>query len=174
MTRAKGSDWTETEIAIIRPLWTKGVSCAQIARALSEAGHRRTRNAVIGWVSRNLERRGLPRRRSPDAPRRPKGSFNFGAVPSEPSPERKAGLGKVWIKAPRLLPGQTPADGFLITEIPAGGCKYALTADAPHRFCGRPAKPGASYCEPHLKGLTQPAPAPGNPHARETRKDSRK
>ncbi len=158
MTEAKRAEWTQAEIAIIEPLWVKGVSYSKIAAALAKAGHRRSRNAVIGWVTRNMERRDLPVRRTPDAARRPRNKPE--GAPGEPSPERKAGLGKVWIRAPRLLHGQTPEGGFPITEIPGGGCKYALTANSPHRFCGRPAKPGASYCGTHLKGLYRTAPEP--------------
>lgn len=100
-----------------------------------------------------------------------KGSFRFGAVQTEPTPERKAGIGKDRVRNPRLLPGQTPADGRPITELRDCECRYALTADAPHRFCGRPSVPGESYCRGHIAGLFQATPAPRNPHAREKQKD---
>lgn len=162
--------WTEPEIAIAKPLWAKGVSVTKIAAALKEAGYKRSKNAVVGWVSRNAESQGLPARKTPDAPRRSKPEFSFGAGSSEPSPERKAGIGKAAIRKPRLLKGQTPADGVQITELPSKGCKYALTAMPPHRFCGRPAKDGEVYCAGHMVGIRAPN-QPGNPHARKTAKD---
>lgn len=169
-------DWSPPETARLKQLWDQGLTGPQIAAKLNaEFGTRRGRMSVIGRARRdNLPKRS-PESKSLHAKAAARGGLKGkSAKPDEdgPSPERKAGLGKVWIKKPRLLPGQTPEKCFPITEIPPGGCKYALTANAPHRFCGRPAKPGKSYCEPHAKGLTQPAGAPGNPHARETAKDA--
>lgn len=198
MKSATYIDWCHNEEADLKRLWGEGKSAAEIMRTLNANYRRaRSRSAVIG----KAHRLGLDARRTPSRPvpirlaaertlsekRRNAGeagaiktrragkpapaSFRFGANPTEPTPERAAGLGKDRIRNPRLLPGQTPEGGKTITEMGARECRYALTADAPHRFCGRPTTHGKSYCPAHLKGLCQAGPAPGNPHARETEKD---
>lgn len=192
MTTDTMIDWSAAEIADLKRLWGEGHSASEIRRQL-HSKHKilRSRSAVCGKVSRlGLDKRVTPSRpvriasaadRSLSDKRRAAGQqgaakrsgrgFRFGAGPEEPSPERKAGLGKDRIRNPRLLAGQTPSDGRPITELRDRECRYALTADAPHRFCGRTSAPGKSYCAGHLKGLYQAGPAPGNPHARETEKD---
>lgn len=191
MTTETMTDWSAAEIADLKRLWGEGHSASEIRRQLhSKHKTLRSRSAVCGKVSRlGLDKRATPSRpvriasaadRSLSEKRRAAGQqgaakrsgrgFRFGAGPEEPSPERKAGLGKVHIKKPRLLAGQKPADGVPITELRPEGCKYALTADAPHRFCGRPSAKGQVYCAGHMVGIHAPN-QPGNPHARKTAKD---
>lgn len=200
MNIATLTDWCADEEADLKRLWTEGKSGAEIMRTLNAKYRRaRSRNAVIGKVHRlGLDGRITPSRpvrrpvAAPPVQTEPTlsekrraagkagaiktgkpapGSFRFGMAQTEPTPERVAGIGKDRVRNPRLLPGQTPADGRPITELRDRECRYALTADAPHRFCGRPSVPGESYCRGHIAGLYQAAPAPRNPHARETEKD---
>src|SRR5665213_3160285 len=67
MTQA---NWSDDRVEQLKTLWTEGLSCSQIARALGGV----TRNAVIGKVTRlGLARRAMPPRinrpRLPSAPR---------------------------------------------------------------------------------------------------------
>lgn len=167
--------WEAEEIRRLTRLWGEGHTALQIAQRLNAEFHNgRSRSAVIGGRFRlGLPARTRNRPKKQAAPRNIGGAQTRTPASSGPSSDLKAGIGKAWVKKPRLLPGQTPSDGVPITEIPVGGCKYALTADAPHRFCGLPAREGKSYCPGHLKGLHAPTPALGNPHARTTHEDDR-
>ncbi|MBK8199217.1 MAG: hypothetical protein IPK75_12710 [Acidobacteria bacterium] len=171
--KAISAEWGEAEIVRLRTLWGEGHTAPVVASRLNaEFANGRTKMAVTGKVSRL----GLPPRSVET--NRQQGRMNSKGrasrdAPAEPSPERKAGLARVWIRKPRLLPGQSVEDGLTIIEIRDGQCRYALTAEAPHRFCGRKQKAGRAYCAAHAKGLTVPAPPPGNPHAPEAAKDAK-
>lgn len=84
-----GMAWSEYEVALVRRLWTEGLSAGQISAQLQG----RSRNAVIGVV----HRLGMPKRVTQGRAyvprkamrRKPRPSNRPVAKPSAPKPEKK-------------------------------------------------------------------------------------
>lgn len=170
-------EWTDAEVAVVKELWIKGFSASRIVAGIRErCGTRRSRNAVIGWISRNKTRSGLPQQRSPDKcgsqlkiNRRHEGrGGKIGAATKNARMAReKAMSGK-----PRNLVQPAPKPrGSKHAAIPEPlnidlmgltdkHCKFPVTQDVPHLFCGHPAVPGQSWCAGHVQVVYSEAVLP--------------
>lgn len=145
--------WSEERVALLRKLWTEGLSASQIAKQLGGV----TRNAVIGKV----HRLGLAGRATPSRPAK--------------RPVRTARPRIVGPTAPRMrLPSSVPhvvipdlepvrfADGKTATVLTLNEsmCKYPIgdPTDASFAFCGRASACGP-YCQDHARLSYQPSQA---------------
>lgn len=78
------NEWPEDRAATLRKLYQDGLSCGQIARALSAPGREITRNAVLGKLHRlGLRRKGRPAPPPRVRPKRPR-FIGRGLHPSVP------------------------------------------------------------------------------------------
>lgn len=152
----QSTDWPDQHSMVLRDLHAKGLSYAEIARALNaQFGTTYTRNATLGRgkrmglapVVRQAARAPEPRPRSVAA-----GTGGRAADPAirdqvvrpapaaAPAPVRLRCVGI----SPRLLSFE---------QLEAGDCRYPYGGDRdddPITFCGHPRQPGASYCTPHF------------------------
>jgi GcrA cell cycle regulator len=122
-------DWTDTRIAILKDLWTRGESAASIAAVLGGV----TRNAVIG----KAHRLDLPSRQILSVkPRKPKS-------PRPPQWDRKIKLPREPNKPPRAI--VTP---ILDKAIPLEQRKTVYTLEWQHCHfpVGEPGTPDFFYC----------------------------
>lgn len=135
--------WGDDRIAELRRLFDDGLSCGQIAAEMGIG-----RNAIIG----KLHRLGLNRGRVPARPR------------SEVHPGRRRGFGFNKRRAAELakpLPKPAPAPAPLrprgppcgLLELTNGKCRWPVTAEPPHLFCGEPEAdfPERPYCPYHTR-----------------------
>ena len=146
--------WTDDRIERLKQMWSEGLSASQIAKSLGEV----TRNAVIGKV----HRLGLAGRIT--APRverpRPAAVTITVAAPQQtarlPVP-RVAAMRAEAVSEEMLEP--MPENAVSVADLSASVCRWPLgdPATAEFRFCGRRAKPGAPYCEAHVRLAYQPA-----------------
>lgn len=164
--------WTDDRVAILKKLWTEGLSASQIAKQLGGV----TRNAVIGKV----HRLGLAGRATPSRPVkrisvpitrvRP-------VVTDQAALLAKARLAEVaaendsLAKAAEVLAAATPKpakpkprvirDGEVIGVLQLGPhmCKWPIgdPGDTDFGFCGSQCSGAAVYCEEHAAIAFQPA-----------------
>lgn len=146
--------WTDERVALLRKLWTEGLSASQIAKQLGGV----TRNAVIGKV----HRLGLAGRATPSRPAK--------------RPVRAARPRIVGPTAPRLRPpSAVPAviipdleplkleDGKAasVLTLNESMCKYPIgdPNDPNFAFCGRASFGSHPYCQDHARLAYQPSQA---------------
>lgn len=145
--------WTEERVALLRKLWTEGLSASQIAKQLGGV----TRNAVIGKV----HRLGLAGRATPSRPaKRPVRTARPRVMnPMVPRMRLESNLPRVVI--PELEPIKFE-DGKTATVLSLNEsmCKYPIgdPTDASFAFCGRGAA-GGPYCADHARLAYQPSQA---------------
>ncbi len=145
--------WSEERVALLRKLWTEGLSAAQIAKQLGGV----TRNAVIGKV----HRLGLAGRATPSRPaKRPVRAARPRPLgPSAPRLRPASHLPMVVI--PELEPLRF-ADGKTATVLTLNEnmCKYPIgdPTEADFTFCGRASACGP-YCQDHARVAYQPSQA---------------
>ncbi|CAL79019.1 conserved hypothetical protein [Bradyrhizobium sp. ORS 278] len=165
----QSTDWPDHHSRMLCELHAKGLSYAEIARALNaQFGTAYTRNATLGrgkriglvapaskgefkaeFESVRCEPRAMsaaaaPGRRSPDAGVRPV------AMPRSPKAAARVKLRSVGI-SPRLL---------AFDQLAPDDCRYPYGGDRdgdPITFCGHPRQPGSCYCTPHHQ-LTRTPP----------------
>jgi GcrA cell cycle regulator len=153
--RAKGlaMGWTDERVALLRKLWTEGLSASQIAKQLGGV----TRNAVIGKV----HRLGLAGRATPSRPaKRPVRASRPRMIgPSAPRLRPTNNLPSVVI--PDLEPLRLE-DGKAASVLTLNDtmCKYPIgdPAEADFAFCGRASSCGP-YCQDHARLAYQPSQA---------------
>ena len=145
--------WTEERVALLRKLWTEGLSASQIAKQLGGV----TRNAVIGKV----HRLGLAGRATPSRPaKRPVRVARPRVMnPMVPRMRSESTLPRVVI--PELEPirfedGKTAS----VLSLNESMCKYPIgdPTDASFAFCGR-GSAGGPYCADHARLAYQPSQA---------------
>lgn len=142
-------DWNDTNVESLKTLWTDGLSCSQIARAM---GGGLTRNAVIGKVTRL----GLPLRG--------KGGTGLGSVRPAPRPRAIAEKGvRALLRATEQIPDPDPfrfEDGGFVTVLTVSDrmCRWPVGDPAAEEFhfCGNNPVAGAPYCEAHCRKAYQP------------------
>jgi len=145
--------WTEERVALLRKLWTEGLSASQIAKQLGGV----TRNAVIGKV----HRLGLAGRATPSRPaKRPVRAARPRSIgPSAPRLRSVSSLPSVVI--PDLEPLKLE-DGKAASVLTLNDamCKYPIgdPTEANFAFCGRSAISGP-YCQDHARLAYQPSQA---------------
>ncbi len=149
--------WTDERVALLRKLWTEGLSASQIAKQLGGV----TRNAVIGKV----HRLGLAGRATPSRPaKRPvRVARPRPAAPSAPRlrAPTMGGLAPVAI-VPQLAP-LVQEDGATVSVLTLTDrmCKFPIgdPTDADFAFCGRESGGTGPYCGDHARLAYQPSQA---------------
>lgn len=143
--------WTDTRVARVKELWTKGKSAAWIAAELGGV----TRNAVLGKVHRmgwaNLSPKKKPQPRP--TPPRPKiadrnkvrEAQKIRQIEKEPKPEPF--VARTADVAPLNLD---------ILQLRDTTCRFPYGDEPPFTFCGHPVKPDRPYCEAHCRIVYQP------------------
>ena len=148
--------WNDDTIAMLRELWSKGLSCSQIAQRINSAhGTQFSRNAIIGKRCRS----GLPNRTASNgryAQRRP----------SKPPPRAarvNASTLQIYMpRPPRDLPPVTEeSEAFdrermrvgltAIVELEDHSCRWPIgdPQRADFGYCGTRAVPSQPYCKHH-------------------------
>jgi GcrA cell cycle regulator len=145
--------WSEERVALLRKLWTEGLSASQIAKQLGGV----TRNAVIGKV----HRLGLAGRATPSRPaKRP-----IRAARPRPlgpiAPRLRPASHMPAVVIPELEPVKF-ADGRAasVLTLTENMCKYPIgdPTEADFAFCGRASACGP-YCQDHARVAYQPSQA---------------
>lgn len=145
--------WNEERVALLRKLWTEGLSASQIAKQLGGV----TRNAVIGKV----HRLGLAGRATPSRPaKRPVRTARPRIIgPSAPRLRTPSSLPHVVIPDLEPLRFEDGRAANVLT-LNESMCKYPIgdPTDADFAFCGRGAANGP-YCQDHARLAYQPSQA---------------
>lgn len=129
--------WTDEEIATVKRMWHEGKSGTDIGLVLN-----RTRGMVLGCISRN----GWQRRPPPAVSLAP---LKTGPKPPpKPSVALRAGY-PIAAKAPVLQ--ALPALFKPLVALADNECRFPVTKDSPHLFCGQPKRSGSSYCAHHAQ-----------------------
>jgi len=172
------STWEEAHSVALRAYLDKGLSFAEIARALNrQFGTAYTRNAAIG----RARRLGLsvPLRPSSDSvmgsPKRPDArricrsrTRKLNHVPPKPSTPKPSALKPSIVERAEALRLRcvaiTPRHLSLV-DLEANDCRYPYGGDVegdPITFCGHPRHEGSSYCLSHfhLTNLPEAATEP--------------
>ena len=138
--------WTPEQIAQVGRLCTKeGLSAQEIADRFPG----RTRNAVIGVIHRNGFYRARTERKPKPLTRAPGLRAVAPSPSSPPRPVRKNPKAqKPRPAAPPLRAVDTPT--YDVLELGKDMCRFPVTADKPHRFCGAPTD-GGPYCAHHAQ-----------------------
>lgn len=145
--------WSEERVALLRKLWTEGLSASQIAKQLGGV----TRNAVIGKV----HRLGLAGRATPSRPaKRPVRAARPRIMsPSAPRLRPTSHLPTVVIPdlEPLKLEDGKAASVLTLNE---SMCKFPIgdPTDDNFAFCGRASSCGP-YCQDHARLAYQPSQA---------------
>jgi len=114
--------WTDEKIEDLKKLWAKGLSTAEIGRALGVS-----KNAVVGKSHRlNLKPRPSP----------------ISGKPAEPAPVAKA--------KPKPKPRESEKIGDII-DLGPQMCRWPFgdPGDDDFHFCGRQVAPSKPYCAEH-------------------------
>jgi len=129
-------DWTEQRIDQLKALYAKNMSYSEIGAIMGVS-----RESIGGKVARL----GL----------KPRTQFAFSPRPSRPRTPPKPIEPIPAQEAPESL-------NMALEDMSYGQCQWP-TAEAGsiqspvHKFCGRPVKPHAPYCEPHCRKAYQPS-----------------
>ncbi|MBL4784796.1 MAG: GcrA cell cycle regulator [Cohaesibacteraceae bacterium] len=159
--------WTDDRVALLKKLWSDGLSASQIAAELGGV----TRNAVIGKVHR-LGLSGRAKTPSTAArARKPRTASRPARPPSAPFSAATVVGNTVLKSAPQVAPraAARPAvnpDSVVvpiskratILTLTETTCKWPIgdPGDADFHFCGHNSKTGLPYCEYHAKVAYQP------------------
>lgn len=133
--------WDDQRERRVRELYAKRLSDSQIAAIFNrELGATVfTRNAVIGKRARmGLKREGKPLGHAHAAGVRPI-NFRRAPKPGQPAVVRQK---PVSAEEPQVA-------GRPLQSLSRARCRYAVTNEAPHLFCGEPVEPSRSYCPYH-------------------------
>ena len=145
--------WTEERVALLRKLWTEGLSASQIAKQLGGV----TRNAVIGKV----HRLGLAGRATPSRPAKRPVRTARPRVMSPMAPRMRPPSSLPMVVIPHLEPIKFE-DGKTATVLSLNEnmCKFPIgdPTDASFAFCGRGSANGP-YCSDHARLAYQPSQA---------------
>lgn len=140
-----GMVWTESERVSALALLADKKSCSQIGAALG-----RTRNSVIGFLSRLRDAGELPAALAPEP--------EPAAAPFLPEPQPLRSFMRTPVDPAAPAPAAAeppPAAGLLeIADLKDEHCRwpYGTPGTPEFRYCGRQRRQGYSfYCEPHAK-----------------------
>lgn len=142
--------WTEERVELAKKLWGEGKSASQIAGIL---GGGLTRNGVIGKLNRlKMPTRAKTAAKASAAVSKEKRDGRKDQ-PKAAAIRHRAEMER--IKPVRVLPVPKglpePHKRMKLVDVGAMDCKWCtgdpLTAD--HSFCGKPVKPGSSWCPEH-------------------------
>jgi len=145
----EGPFWTAARVGVLTAQWALGTSVRDIARLLGS-----TRNTVIGKAHRmelpmhvdSVFHPDAPRKRADKAPKfmKPRGHARIVRVrrvqlaPASPPP------------LPPLPPGGAPVPLRLsFAALEARHCRYSVSQQSPHFFCGHERKDKSAFCAFH-------------------------
>ena len=137
--------WTARTEALAAQMWKDGHSAKEIVPFVGKS-----RSAVIGKLHRmglqhgnraEAVKRNQERELARAARERVRGAVKAERKPAPPKPVKPAGPLKAVIKP--IKPG-----GIALEELTATSCRWPITDNSPHRFCGCKAKDGP-YCPEH-------------------------
>ena len=130
--------WTKERVALLKKLWTDGLSASQIADRL---GGFLTRNAVIGKLHRlGLSRHDQPKRAAPIKRTRPLRTTAFNPPVKLPAAKQQSAPATEL----RAEPPSRTAVSFM--ELKCHHCRWPVDLD---QYCGADAVDGRPYCEYH-------------------------
>lgn len=145
--------WSEERVALLRKLWTEGLSASQIAKQLGGV----TRNAVIGKV----HRLGLAGRATPSRPAKRPVRAARPRIVGPTAPRMRPAASMPMVVIPELEPLKF-ADGKTasVLTLNENMCKYPIgdPTDPAFAFCGRASASGP-YCSDHARLSYQPSQA---------------
>jgi GcrA cell cycle regulator len=150
----KPAPWVHSDDELLRKLSAEGLSASMIADQMPG----RTRSAIIGRKHRLKLNDGhmpkLRKKRERSSPVRPSSDFTYR---SHLTASGSAHVRALRAAAARLRYAEqqsiqeTEIDPLNVEflELEDHHCRWALTNDLPHLFCGHPKVDGSSYCEAH-------------------------
>src|SRR6202161_2556892 len=162
------STWEEAHSVALRDCLEKGMSFAEIARALNERfGTAYPRNAAIARARRlglsvpmrERAARALNKPKKADA-RRIRELRARKVAKAAPKPATFERAFTLQLRCVAITPRH-----LALVDLDAGDCRYPYGGDVegePITFCGHPRREGSSYCAPHFH-LTR---GPGTPAER--------
>lgn len=144
--------WTDAETQEVVDLWKQGLSASEISIRL---GSRVTRNAIIGRIYRlgvtrdgvqDTAARKLRAERANERMQRTKPASRV--MPNVPAT----------VNRQHLSDEQSDVVTRAVLALRSGQCRFPIgdLADADFHFCAAPQRPGASYCEAHVRLTRQP------------------
>jgi GcrA cell cycle regulator len=146
------TDWPPEHSAALREYFAKGMSFAQIARALNARFNTAySRNAALGRGKR-MELAGPARPEAPPHVPRPV-KHDFGAAEVRPSGFQGSTPASEKVPPVKLRCVEIEPRHLALTELEVGDCRYPYGGDdegEPITFCGHQRRPGSSYCAPHF------------------------
>lgn len=138
-------DWNEANVETLRKLCAEGLAFSRIAERLGT-----TRSAVIGKASR------MRIGKSPAVPSRQKPVTKFGKQILTPPHVRKLRDFEAKMKAaPKQEPKQQVVEGapaplmLDLLDLTEASCRWPVSSEPPHKFCGHEKVSGSSYCSFH-------------------------
>lgn len=139
-------EWTDDRVNTLRKLCAEGLAFSRIAERLGT-----TRSAVIGKASR------MRIGKSPSLPSRQKPVTKFGKQILTPPHVRKLRdfEAKMKAAAPKQEPKQKVVDGapaplmIPLLDLTETSCRWPVSSEPPHKFCGHEKVSGSSYCSFH-------------------------
>lgn len=158
----KGQDagiWkVEGRVDLLKLLWRDGYSGSQIAKRLGGV----SRNAVIGKIHRlGLSGRATRFRTKESKPRQPRKRCTPFNQPQRPA---SVALFKTEPYTPPIKPHIPEAERKTLLQLEDKDCRFPVTDEAPHAFCGRAKIAGLPYCEDHARiCFVPPHPRAGRP-----------
>jgi GcrA cell cycle regulator len=156
------STWEEAHSVALRDCLEKGMSFAEIARALNERfGTAYTRNAAIGRARRlglsvpmrERAARALNKPKQADA-RRIRELRARKAASAAPKPTTFERAAVLQLRCVAITPRH-----LALVDLEAGDCRYPYGGDAegePITFCGHQRQEGSSYCLAHFNLTSAP------------------
>jgi len=154
-------DWNEANIAKLKSLWQKGLSCSQIAAEIPGS----TRSAIIGKVHRLK----LPPRRDSYSPSTSRPAAVPRPAKPKPSPlprrnQTNSVIERIAIAAaepglPDRLKGEAPTgEGIQLRQLSDLNCHWPKgdPRNPDFEFCGARAVPGFPYCAHHYRIAYEP------------------
>lgn len=149
--------WTDERVAMLKKLWTEGLSASQIAGKMGGV----TRNAVIGKVHRlGLSGRATPARpsrgRAPERRTDPIATTVPKMRVFRPEPEARPIIPAPEVSQPLVL---DTGDRTTVATLNRNMCKWPIGDPAMEdfHFCGQPSQIHKPYCAYHAHIAFQPA-----------------
>lgn len=171
--------YCEAEGTLIKSLWRQGKTAKVIAEASNARFRRaRTRNSIIGYINRAglsgrvqtpraaaigaKAQRGrialAARKASPKKPAAPPAKKLKGGAVTDAARRANDARARTGRKTPAPAPEKPrpaappvlkPPKRLGVLELTDRVCRYPVTDDLPHQFCGHPVLKGKVYCGAH-------------------------
>lgn len=139
---------TDGKVQAIRAVYVPGMSAGKIAAAIGGV----TRNAVIGMYTRHWNKLvDCPLGGAQPKSMTPRAQKARGAR-AKPSPKSRPALRIVKPEKPIIVCAEIePPLNISLMDMERHHCRWPVTEDGPHLFCGRDRADGSSYCAGHAR-----------------------